>query len=54
VWHAYQLAEQLAGGPWVLVAGGAHTTVCPEETLRFGFDVALTGEAEQSLVRVVD
>ncbi len=54
VWHAYALAEQLCGGPWLLVAGGAHTTVCPEETLQRGFDVALTGEAEQSLVRVVD
>src|SRR5712671_130991 len=54
VWHAYALAEQLCGGPWLLVAGGAHTTVCPEETLQRGFDVAFTGEAEQSLVRVVD
>jgi anaerobic magnesium-protoporphyrin IX monomethyl ester cyclase len=54
VWHAYALVERLRGGPWLLVSGGAHTTVCPEETLRRGFDVALTGEAEQSLVRVVD
>lgn len=54
VWHAYQLVEQLrerAG--WVLVAGGAHTTVRPEETLARGFDVALTGEAEASLVELV-
>src|SRR5262245_38817865 len=54
VWHAYELVERLRGGPWLLVAGGAHTTVCPEETLQFGFHVALSGEAEQSLVRVVD
>lgn len=54
IWHAYALVEQLRGRPWLLVAGGAHTTVCPEETLQRGFDVALTGEAEQSLVRVVD
>jgi len=53
VWHAYGLVEQLRGGPWLLVAGGAHTTVRPEETLRMGFDVALAGEAEQSLPRVV-
>lgn len=52
VWHAYELVEQLRGGPWTLVAGGAHTTVRPEETLRRGFDVALTGEAEHSLPRV--
>jgi radical SAM superfamily enzyme YgiQ (UPF0313 family) len=54
VWHAYQLVERLRGGPWLLVSGGAHTTVRPEETLHRGFDVALTGEAEQSLAKVVD
>jgi anaerobic magnesium-protoporphyrin IX monomethyl ester cyclase len=48
------LVERLRGGPWLLVSGGAHTTVRPEETLRKGFDLALTGEAEQSLVLVVD
>lgn len=57
VWHAYQLVELLRGGEWVLVAGGAHATVRAEETLRHGFDVALTGEAEWSvrhLVRCID
>src|SRR5262249_41758456 len=54
VWHAYSLVERLRGGNWLLVAGGAHTTVAPEETLERGFDVALTGEAEHSLVRVVE
>jgi anaerobic magnesium-protoporphyrin IX monomethyl ester cyclase len=54
VWHAYNLVEQLKGGSWLLVAGGAHTTVRPEETLDRGFDVALTGEAEHSIRRVVD
>lgn len=54
VGHAYALLDRLRGGPWVLVAGGAHATVRPEETLARGFDVALMGEAEQSLVRVVD
>ena len=54
VWHAYRLLDELAGrGSWTLVAGGAHATVCPEETLARGFDVALCGEAEQSLVRLV-
>lgn len=51
-WHAYQLVERLRGGTWTLVAGGAHTTVRPEETLRRGFDVALAGEAEHSLPRL--
>lgn len=54
VWHAYQLVERLRRGPWLLVSGGAHATVRPEETLCHGFGVALTGEAEQSLVRVVE
>src|SRR5262245_22687667 len=54
VWHAYRLLDELAGrGSWTLVAGGAHATVCPEETIERGFDVALRGEAEQSLVRLV-
>jgi radical SAM superfamily enzyme YgiQ (UPF0313 family) len=54
VWHAYGLVERLKKGPWRLVSGGAHTTVRPEETLNQGFDVALTGEAEHSLPRLVD
>ncbi|MBL8219767.1 MAG: B12-binding domain-containing radical SAM protein [Bryobacterales bacterium] len=53
VWHAYQLVELLRGGDWVMVAGGAHATVRAEETLRRGFDVALTGEAEWSVRRLV-
>jgi radical SAM superfamily enzyme YgiQ (UPF0313 family) len=54
VWHAYGLVEQLRGGSWLLVAGGAHTTVRAEETLNRGFDVALIGEAEQAMTRLVD
>lgn len=54
VWHAYELVGALAGGPWTLVAGGAHATVRPTETLDHGFDVALTGEAELSMRGVVD
>jgi anaerobic magnesium-protoporphyrin IX monomethyl ester cyclase len=54
VWHAYKLVEQLENSTWLLVSGGAHTTVRPEETLDRGFDVALTGEAEHTLPRVVD
>ena len=37
-----------------MVAGGAHTTVCPDETLDRGFDAAITGEAERSIVDLVD
>ena len=54
VWHAYRLAERFAGRFPLLVAGGAHTTVRPLETLERGFDVALVGEAERSIVALVD
>src|SRR6185436_12840522 len=37
VWHAYQLADRLRGHCRLLVAGGAHATVRPDETLRRGF-----------------
>ena len=54
VWHAYRLAERFAGRFPLLVAGGAHTTVRPLEALERGFDVALVGEAERSIVALVD
>lgn len=50
VWHAYRLLPALKEAGCLLVAGGAHTTVLPQETLEQGFDVALTGEAELSIV----
>lgn len=50
VWHAYQLLPALKEAGCLMVAGGAHTTVLPQETLEQGFDVALTGEAERSIV----
>ena len=53
IWHAYGLLEPLAGGPWTLVAGGAHATVRAEETICRGFDVAIRGEAEHAIVRLV-
>ena len=54
VWHAYRLAQRFAGRFPLLVAGGAHTTVRPVEALERGFDVALVGEAERSMVALVD
>ncbi len=53
VWHAYQLVPRLRELDCLLVAGGAHVTVRPEEVLRQGFDVAVVGEAEQSMVALV-
>jgi anaerobic magnesium-protoporphyrin IX monomethyl ester cyclase len=54
VQHAYRLAEQLRYGRWLLVAGGAHATIRAAETLEHGFDIAIEGEAENTLVKVVD
>jgi radical SAM superfamily enzyme YgiQ (UPF0313 family) len=54
VWHAYRLVERFRGRFPLLVAGGAHATVCPDETLEHGFDVAVIGEAEETIVRLVD
>jgi radical SAM superfamily enzyme YgiQ (UPF0313 family) len=54
VWHAYRLAGELRGRVPLMVAGGAHTTVRADETLEHGFDVAVMGEAEESLVELVD
>lgn len=58
VWHAYRLVDELcatrrARRP-LLVAGGAHATVRPHETLARGFDVAVVGEAEETVVDLVD
>ncbi|MBL8485092.1 MAG: B12-binding domain-containing radical SAM protein [Rhodocyclaceae bacterium] len=53
VWHAYRLAADLRDSGYLLVAGGAHATVCPEEPLAHGFDVVLSGEAELSIVQLV-
>jgi anaerobic magnesium-protoporphyrin IX monomethyl ester cyclase len=53
VWHAYRLVAELRGRGPVLVAGGAHATVCAEETLEHGFDLAIAGEAELTFPRVL-
>lgn len=54
VWHAYELVDALRGCSPMLVAGGAHTTVRPDETLARGFDIAVMGEAEETICRLVD
>ncbi len=54
VWHAYGLVEELQGRFPLLVAGGAHATVRPDETLEHGFDIAVIGEAERSIVALVE
>lgn len=54
VFHAYGLVARLDGRARWLVAGGAHATVRPDETLAHGFDVAVLGEAESTIVQIVD
>ncbi|MGH9140841.1 MAG: B12-binding domain-containing radical SAM protein [Vicinamibacterales bacterium] len=54
VFHAYELVARLRGRFPFLVAGGAHATVRPDETLEHGFDVAVVGEAEESILQIVD
>jgi radical SAM superfamily enzyme YgiQ (UPF0313 family) len=54
VWHAYRLVDELRGRFPLLLAGGAHTTVRPEETLAHGFDIAVIGEAEATIVAIVE
>lgn len=54
IWHAYRLVDALRGCTSMLVAGGAHTTVRPDETLARGFDVAVIGEAEETISKLVD
>lgn len=50
---AYALAAALAKDH-VLVAGGPHATVCPEEPLHHGYTYVLRGEAEESLCELAD
>ena len=54
VWHAYDLVASFRGRFPLLVAGGAHATVRPEETIAHGFDAAVVGEAEEAIVALVD
>lgn len=44
--RGYRLAERLRGLGALLVAGGPHPTILPEEPLEHGFDVSVSGEGE--------
>ncbi len=49
---AYALAESLQG--FLLVAGGPHATIRPDEMLSRGFRYAIRGEGEHALVELAD
>lgn len=46
------LRDRLDPAP-LLVAGGPHPTVCPDEPLEHGFDVVVSGEGERAILDVV-
>jgi len=50
----YELMGTLDCGDALRVAGGVHATAEPEEALAQGFDVAVVGEGEQTLVDLAD
>ncbi len=52
--ESYRLAERFAGRFPLLVAGGPHASARPDEPLCHGFDLVVLGEAEESMVQVVD
>ncbi|MDQ3371048.1 MAG: B12-binding domain-containing radical SAM protein [Myxococcota bacterium] len=50
---AYALAAALADR-WVLVAGGPHATIVPDEPLAHGFRWVIRGEGEDAIVELAD
>jgi anaerobic magnesium-protoporphyrin IX monomethyl ester cyclase len=54
VWHAYRLVNYLTSRGPLLIAGGPHATVRPVEVLDHGFDIAVVGEAEETLAKLVN
>jgi anaerobic magnesium-protoporphyrin IX monomethyl ester cyclase len=50
----YRLAARLRGQGALLVAGGPHVTVCPEEALAHGFDLSVVGEGERCVVELTE
>ena len=50
--RGYLLAQRLRGATRLLVAGGPHPTVLPDEPLANGFDVSVVGEGERAIVAI--
>ena len=50
----YRLADMLSDGDALLIAGGPHPTVLPEEPLSHGFDLSLSGEGEHAILAVAE
>jgi len=52
--RGYRLARMLRPYTKVLVAGGPHPTIIPEEPTQHGFDVAIAGEGEHAIVALAN
>jgi magnesium-protoporphyrin IX monomethyl ester (oxidative) cyclase len=51
---AYDLAKVLSSKDYLLVAGGPHPTVKPEEALQNSFDLAIRGEGENTFLALAN
>ncbi len=50
---SYDLMEKIKPFCEILIVGGPHPTICPEETLENGADIAVMGEAEISFRKLL-
>ncbi|WP_434054010.1 MAG: radical SAM protein [Roseibium sp.] len=50
----YRLAALLQDDGVVLIAGGPHPTVLPDEPLSHGFDLSLSGEGEHAILAIAE
>jgi radical SAM superfamily enzyme YgiQ (UPF0313 family) len=48
--RGYRLAEMLRHTTGLLIAGGPHPTVCPDESNSFGFNAVVRGEGEYAVI----
>jgi len=52
--YSYKLIEEIRSHCDLIIAGGPHATICPEEVLEKGADIAVIGEAEVSFANLLD
>lgn len=52
--ESYNLIKEIKPFCELIIVGGPHPTVCPEETIENGADIAFVGEAEKSFQQFLD